>query len=101
MRPYMTLSESEAARGRLFDRQIVVQNTGRTAQYFMQTKEWFPERFQAVVSALKNDFQFIQVGSPRDPKLEGAHDLRGRTTIRENGGFCCTVPLYFWDWSVS
>jgi len=83
LRPYLNLTKMERSRGRLFDRQIVIQSTGSASSHFMRTKEWYPERFQEVVNALKNEFQFIQIGSKNDARLEGTHDLRGKTSIRE------------------
>jgi ADP-heptose:LPS heptosyltransferase len=46
-------------------------------------KEWFPERMQTVVDALRTDVEIVQLGGVADPPLEGVADLRGRTTIRE------------------
>ncbi len=83
LRPYLNLTKAEESQGRLFERQIVVQSTGKSSQHFMLNKEWYPERFQEVVNSLKGRFNFIQVGSLNDPRLEGAHDLRGKTSLRE------------------
>jgi ADP-heptose:LPS heptosyltransferase len=49
----------------------------------MRNKEWVPGRFQAVVNALRGEFNFVQIGATTDPVLEGALDLRGRTSLRE------------------
>jgi ADP-heptose:LPS heptosyltransferase len=46
--------------------------------------EWYPERFQAVVDALKGEFNFVQVGGVGDPALRGVLDLRGKTSLRES-----------------
>jgi len=83
LRPYLRLSRSESTQRRPVERQIVIQNTGRSARHFMSTKEWYPERFQEVVAKLGAEYHFVQVGASQDPKLEGAEDLRGKTTIRE------------------
>ena len=82
IRPYLHLTRSEIKQGRICERQIAIQSTGQSSKYFMWTKEWYPERFQAVVDTLKNQFNFVQVGSKNDFKLQGAHDMRGKLSIR-------------------
>lgn len=48
-------------------------------------KWWHPDRYQEVVAHFKNRILFVQVGESghRHPKLEGALDLRGKTSIRQ------------------
>lgn len=48
-------------------------------------KWWHPARYQEVVDHFKNRILFVQVGESghRHPKLEGALDLRGKTSIRQ------------------
>jgi len=62
---------------------LVVQSSGMSARFPHLTKEWFPERMQDAIDALRHDAEIVQIGSAADPPLEGARDLRGRTTIRE------------------
>lgn len=81
-RPYLHLSPAERAGGKMAPRQVAVQSSGMTARHPMQTKEWFPDRFQAVVGALRGNFTFVQIGSANDPPLAGVIDLRGRTSVR-------------------
>ena len=81
-RPYLHLTPEEKEQGKLTPRQIVIQSAGTTARFAHLNKQWYPERFQTVVDALKDRYNFIQVGSPHDPPLEGALDLRGKTTMR-------------------
>jgi len=83
LRPYMPLLDRERRAGELAPRQIAIQSSGLGAQYPMRNKEWFPERFQAVVTALKPRYSFVQVGAASDPLLEGAIDLRGKTSLRQ------------------
>ena len=83
LRPYLTLTSAEAERGRVADRQIAIQSSGLDATHGMRNKNWFPERYQAVVSALQGEYTFVQVGSKQDPRLDGALDLRGKSTLRE------------------
>ena len=35
------------------------------------------------MDALKHDFDFVQVGDPADPPLDGVRDLRGKTSLRQ------------------
>ncbi|HEY0780691.1 MAG TPA: glycosyltransferase family 9 protein [Gemmatirosa sp.] len=82
-KPHLHLTDEERAAGALRPNQIAIQSAGLTARFSMKTKQWFPERFQAVVDALRPDFDLVQIGSPKDPPLDGALDLRGQTTLRE------------------
>lgn len=82
LRPHMSLAEAEKRAGSLVPRQIAIQSSIRTARYPMLTKEWYPDRFQAVVSALAHKCNFVQVGAADDPLLDGVLDLRGKTSIR-------------------
>ncbi len=83
LRPYLWLSDAERAAGRCAERQIAIQSSGQGAAYHMANKEWYPERFQEVVTALGGRFQFVQVGSAGDPPLAGAIDKRGALSLRE------------------
>jgi ADP-heptose:LPS heptosyltransferase len=82
LRPYLYLTYEEAQAGRRVDRQIAIQSSGLDATHAMRNKNWVPERYQEVVTALKSKYNFVQVGSPNDPPLEGALDLRGQTSLR-------------------
>jgi hypothetical protein len=83
LRPYLKLTDAEREKGRLVDRQIAIQSSGTTARFVHMNKQWYPERFQTVVDALKSEYNFVQVGAPGDPPLEGALDMRGKTSLRE------------------
>jgi ADP-heptose:LPS heptosyltransferase len=83
LRPYLTLTDAEAGRGRLRPRQVAIQSSGMDAKHAMTNKNWSPEGYQDVVSSLRDRYDFVQVGSRVDPALDGALDLRGRTTLRE------------------
>lgn len=83
LRPYLFLRPNELAAGRLFERQIVIQSAGIGTTTPMKNKEWFPERFQAVASRLQSKADLIQLGTPLDPPLKGALDIRGKTSLRE------------------
>jgi hypothetical protein len=83
LRPYLVLKDDEKRRGRRAPRQIAIQSSGLDAKHSMLNKNWPLERYQAVVSSLRDHYDFVQVGSRNDPPLEGALDLRGKTSLRE------------------
>ena len=56
---------------------VAIQSSGMGAVFAMKNKEWFPDRFQKVVNALKENISFIQIGVITDPLLEGVVDKRG------------------------
>lgn len=94
LRPYVTLTDAERERGRLAPRQIAIHSSGMSADAAMRNKEWGADRMQRVVHALRGDFTFVQLGSAKDPPLDGAIDLRGRTTIRESAGILGASTLF-------
>jgi ADP-heptose:LPS heptosyltransferase len=49
-----------------------------------KNKEWYPERFQEVASRLQGKASLIQLGSPSDPPIQDALDLRGKTSLRQS-----------------
>jgi len=83
LRPYLTLGDEERAGGRRVARQVAIQSAGLDAKHAMRNKNWYHDRYQGVVDALRDRFDLVQVGSASDPPLAGALDLRGRTTLRE------------------
>jgi hypothetical protein len=94
LRPYLFLTREELAAGRLADKQVAMQSSGLAAAYPMRNKEWYPPRFQEVCSVLGRDFSVIQLGSASDPKLEGATDLRGKTTLRESASLLANSVVF-------
>jgi len=84
LRTYFYLTSEEKARGRLVENQVVIQCTSAESLNFSPLKQWYQERYQAGVDALRGRVNFVQLGNPKDPRLEGALDLRGQTTIRES-----------------
>ena len=54
-------------------------------KYDVTIKWWDQSRFQAVVDYFRDRILFVQVGAKKHhhPKLEGAIDLRGETTLRQ------------------
>ena len=80
LRPYLYLTAAEKAAGKRLDRQAVIHSAGTGK---MLNKEWIPNRFQRVCEQLRGEVQWIQLGAAGDPPLDGALDLRGKTTLRE------------------
>ena len=91
IRPYLTLLPSEKAAGELVENQIAIQSGGLGT---IKNKDWFPERYQAVVDLLKNDFGIVHLGQKTDPPLEGALDLRGKTTLRESAAILASSRVF-------
>jgi ADP-heptose:LPS heptosyltransferase len=73
---------------------IVVQNSCSGARYSASTKEWPNDRWLALARRLTPDFQLVQIGTPSDPLLVGARDLRGRTTLREAAQILSGAALF-------
>lgn len=94
LRPYLHLSEEERAAGRLAPRQIALHSSGQSAFSAMKNKEWFPDRLQAVVHALRGDYTMVQLGSPKDPPLDGCVDLRGKTSMRESAAIIANSATF-------
>lgn len=94
IRPYLTLTEVEKAAAAWAQGRIVIQSSGMGARYPMRNKQWYEERFQAVVDALKEEIEFIQLGSAVDPALQDVKDLRGATSLREAAAILHHARLY-------
>ena len=58
-------------------------SSGLDAKHAMRNKNWSLAKYQGVVSALRDRYDFVQVGSRNDPPLDGVLDLRGQTSLRE------------------
>lgn len=83
LRPYIFLTAAELAAGRLAENQVAIQSTGLATPHAMLNREWYPQRFQELCAQLRSDVRVVQVGSASDVKLEGAIDLRGKTSLRQ------------------
>jgi ADP-heptose:LPS heptosyltransferase len=94
MRPYLFLTREEFAAGKLAENQVAMQSSGLAAAHAMRNKEWYPQRFQEVCSELRTDVQVVQLGSAGDPKLEGAIDLRGKTTLRQSAAILANSYVF-------
>jgi hypothetical protein len=94
IRPYLILSDEEKSSGTWASDHIVIQSSGVAARHPARNKEWYPERFQGVVDALRGEFKFVQLGSPEDPPLRNALDLRGATSLRASAAILYHARLY-------
>jgi hypothetical protein len=95
LKPHLDLTEAETRTGRRFERQVVVQSSAAGALMPVAVKAWPPDRWGQVVAALSGEgYAVIQLGSSREPALAGAHDLRGRTTVREAGAILANSHLF-------
>ncbi|MEX0777516.1 MAG: glycosyltransferase family 9 protein [Phycisphaeraceae bacterium] len=83
LRPYVHLTDAEKAQGRIAPNQVAIQSSILAARLPIGNKEWRPQRFAQVVQAARGRYQFVQLGSPDNPPLEGALDLRGKTSLRQ------------------
>jgi ADP-heptose:LPS heptosyltransferase len=94
LRPYLYLTLQERTAGRLAENQIVIQSSGLSAAFLMQNKEWGTERFQQVCNALREKHTVLQIGSNQDPKLDGAVDLRGKTSLRQSAAILANASVF-------
>ena len=91
LRPYLTLLPAEKAAGKLLENQIVIQSGGLGQ---IKNKDWFPERYQAVSDQLRGSFGMIHLGQKSDPPIQGALDLRGKTTLRESAAILASSRVF-------
>jgi hypothetical protein len=94
LRPYLFLTKEEFAAGRIAENQVVMQTSTLADSQPMRNKEWYPHRFQEICSELRTDVHVIQLGAVDDPKLEGATDLRGKTTPRESAAILANSLVF-------
>jgi hypothetical protein len=95
LRPYLNLSAEEMQRGRICERQVVIQSAGlASGPGVMKNKEWYPERFQQVVDQLRGELSFVQLGNEQDPPLRGVIDLRGKTSLRESAAILSRSQVF-------
>ena len=94
LRPYIFLTPAELTAGKRAREQVVMQSSAAAAPWPMRNKEWYIERFQTVCAELSADVQVIQLGSLKDPKLESALDLRGKTSIRQSAAILANSLVF-------
>jgi ADP-heptose:LPS heptosyltransferase len=93
-KPYLLLTDREKALAECARGKIAIQSSGMAARHPMSNKQWYVERFQAVVDALDDEFEFVQVGSESDPPLDRVMDFRGKTSIRQTAALLYESRLF-------
>lgn len=94
LRPYLHLSDAEKEGGRIAPKQIALHSSGMGAFSAMRNKEWVPDRMQAVVHALRDEYTIVQLGTAGDPPLDGCVDLRGKASLRESAAVIANSTLF-------
>jgi hypothetical protein len=94
IRPYFTLTEEEKTSAAWAKGLIAIQSSGMGGHHPIRNKQWYEERFQAVIDSLRGEVEFIQLGSAADPVFEHVKDLRGATGIRQAAAILYQARLY-------
>jgi ADP-heptose:LPS heptosyltransferase len=95
LQPRIFLSEKEKRAGKLAPgRQVAIQSSNFQAHWPVLNKQWPAERFEVVAAALKQNFNLVQLGALSDPPLQGAVDLRGKTTPRQAAAILSSSHLF-------
>lgn len=89
LEPRFDLTLDEKHFGRFFEKdQIAVISRGKE-----RYKTWGDDKVQIVVNALKN-YNFVQIGAPTDPLLDGVLDKRGAFPIRKVAAILANSDLF-------
>jgi len=83
LRPYIFLTAAELAAGKLVENQVAIQSSGLSSPLGLLNREWYQQRFQELCAELRSDVRVVQIGGISDMRLEGAVDLRGKTSLRQ------------------
>lgn len=94
LRPSLALFPGELSAAEPWADSIAFQTSSLTASIPMRTKQWSSDRMQAVVDAFSGSRRCVQVGSPADPPLRGADDLRGKTSLRQSAAVLARARLF-------
>ena len=94
LRPHLRLRTDELAAMARWVGYIAVQSSSLTASVPMLNKQWRADRLNAVLAQCSSRQRFVQIGSPADPPLAGADDLRGRTSLRETAALLARARLF-------
>lgn len=94
LRPRFHLTEAELTPFAGYRDAIVVHSSTRSARHPILLKDYPPSLFsQVTVSLQAKGLRLVQIGAPSDPLLEGAVDLRGRTSQREAAALLASSRL--------
>jgi CDP-glycerol glycerophosphotransferase len=88
--PEFHITGDEKKFGRFFDtHQIAIISRGKELR-----KTWGVGNVQEVVNALKDVYNFVQIGAPNDPLLDGVLDKRGKFPIRQVAAILSNSDLF-------
>lgn len=73
---------------------IVFQLSCRGARYTAVTKEWALYRWQELLARFAASHELIQLGTPLDPAISHAVDLRGRTSLAEAAAWMDSAAVF-------
>lgn len=91
--PFLYLTRAELQRQAWAEDWIAVQSSSTT--YWTPNKNWAAGRMQQVVNELNSlGYKVLQLGVVEDEPLEGATNLRGKTTLREGAAILANVRLF-------
>lgn len=92
--PRICLSKRELAGFQSPKQILTVQSSTANAGHPIGTKEWYPERLQAVVDRFSSTFDVVQIGMPADPLLRNVADMRGKLRIRETASLLANSRVF-------
>lgn len=95
LRPHLTLSHEEREAAADFKGALVVQSSGLAAAVPMRNKQWPVERVQKTVDAFRGQLPIVQIGSAREPLLDGVIDRRGLPSLRQSAAVLGQARLFF------
>ncbi len=95
LRPRLFFSAAELAGGKIFDRQVVIQSSGLASLHPMKNKEWVSWSFSMGGRATLKEREISSDSAwPSHPLIEGAHDLRGKTTLRQSAAILANSLVF-------
>jgi ADP-heptose:LPS heptosyltransferase len=94
LHPSLNLTAAEKTAAAEWAGVIVLQPTVRSAARPTELKEWWPERWQLVVDALRSRHRIVQVGGAADPLLNGVEDQRGKRNLRQLAAMLFQARLF-------
>ncbi|MDR2526890.1 MAG: hypothetical protein LBC92_03390 [Rickettsiales bacterium] len=88
--PKLILTQEEKTFGRFFKKnQIAIMSNG-----LQKYKTYPPHKTQNIIDALKDKYNFIQLGSSKDVKLNNVLDFRGKSSIRQSASILHNSDLF-------
>jgi CDP-glycerol glycerophosphotransferase len=90
--PHIDLTEDEKKFGRFYKPNQIAIMSERTGQY--RYKNWGNEKVQQVVDALRNKYNFVQIGAPDDSSLQNILNLQGALSLRKVAAILYNSDLF-------